>query len=427
MKVLVVGSGSREHAICWKLAKSPKVSQVICSPGNPGIGEVAALASVAVTDAHGMLELAQREKVELVVVGPEAALAAGVVDTLRAAGFAVAGPTQRAAQIEASKAFAKEIMDKAGVPTASYHVFTEEAPLREYCARVGAPLVLKADGLASGKGVFVITEESQFDDALSQLFGGLKADKVVAEEFLEGVEVSCIFATNGESVIPLAPAHDYKRLLDNDMGPNTGGMGSVCPSPRISQEELDWVQSTIAQKMVVTMRDMGIPFSGFLYAGLMVPDRAQREMGLDEWLKGVRVLEFNARLGDPECQAILVRLSSDLVDLCEWIAGGSQTPEVTWSGAVSTCVVVASDGYPENVVTGDRIDGLELVSLVPGCAVFHAATKRNENGRLVTAGGRTLSVVGVGNGYEEARGIAYKGVDLIQMRGRRVRRDIGAE
>ena len=427
MKVLVIGNGSREHAICWKLSQSKKVTKVLCAPGNPGIAQVASLAPIAVTDTGGMLELAKSEKVDLVVVGPEAALAVGVVDTLRGAGFAVAGPTQSAALLEASKAFAKEIMDKAGVPTAAYQVFTEEAPLREYCKQVGAPIVLKADGLAAGKGVFVITEEAQFEDAFSQLFGGLKAKKIVAEEFLDGVEVSCIFATNGDSVVPLVPAHDYKRLYDKDLGPNTGGMGSVCPSPRISKEELDWVQTAIAEKMVATMREMGIPFTGFLYAGLMVPDRSKRELSMQEWLDGVRVLEFNARLGDPECQAILVRLSSDLVELCEWIAGGASLPAVTWSSQVSTCVVLASDGYPEQVVTGDVIEGLELVSLVPGCAVFHAATKRNEAGKLVTGGGRTLSVVGVGNGYEEARGIAYKGVDLIQMRGRRVRRDIGAE
>jgi phosphoribosylamine--glycine ligase len=426
MKVLVVGNGSREHAICWKLSQSKRVSQLFCAPGNPGIGKGAQLLPIGVTEVEKLVEAAQREGVELVVVGPEVALAAGVVDAFRKIGIPVAGPTAAAAQLESSKTYAKQVMDMAKVPTAAYHLFTSEAPLREHCRKVGAPIVLKSDGLASGKGVFVITDESQFEPAFSQLFGPLKAEKIVAEEFLDGVEVSCIFATNGETVIPLAPAHDYKRLQDNDEGPNTGGMGAVCPSPRINEEELAWVTQAVAQRMVDTMKAQGIPFTGFLYAGLMVPTRKANQTQ-SEWLQGVRVLEFNARLGDPECQAILVRLSSDLVELCEWIAGkGNEIPTLTWKSEVSTCVVIASDGYPEAVVAGDTIEGVEHTSLVPGCAVFFASTKLNEAGKLVSGGGRTLSVVGLGTDYDEARRIAYKGVDLIQLRGRRVRRDIGA-
>lgn len=426
MKVLVIGSGSREHAICWKLSQSKRVTRLLCAPGNPGIGKSAQLLPIGVTEVEKLVEAALREGVELAVVGPEVALAAGIVDALRRVGIPTSGPTAAAAQLESSKTYAKQVMDAAKVPTAAYHLFTSEAPLRDHCRKVGAPLVLKSDGLASGKGVFVITEESQFEPAFAQLFGPLRAEKIVAEEFLDGVEVSCIFATNGESVVPLAPAHDYKRLEDNDVGPNTGGMGSVCPSPRINEEELEWVKERIAQRMVDTMKAQGVPFTGFLYAGLMVPVRTENQSEA-EWLQGVRVLEFNARLGDPECQAILMRLSSDLIDLCEWIAGkGTETPTLTWKKEVSTCVVIASDGYPESVVAGDLIEGVEHTSLVPGCAVFYASTKLNEGGKLVSGGGRTLSVVGLGADYDEARRIAYKGVDLIQLRGRRVRRDIGA-
>jgi phosphoribosylamine--glycine ligase len=426
MKVLVVGNGSREHAICLKLSQSTRVSQLLCAPGNPGIAKCAKLLPLGVTEVEKLVEAAQREGVELVVVGPEVALAAGVVDAFRRVGILAAGPTAAAAQLESSKTYAKQVMDVAKVPTAAYHLFTAEAPLREHCRKVGAPLVLKSDGLASGKGVFVITEESQFEPAFAQLFGPLKAEKIVAEEFLDGVEVSCIFATNGEEVIPLPPAHDYKRLQDNDVGPNTGGMGSVCPSPRINEEELAWVKEAIAQPMVNTMKAQGVPFTGFLYAGLMVPTRKSNQ-SQSEWLAGVRVLEFNARLGDPECQALLVRLSSDLVNLCEWIAGKiAEPPSLTWKSEVSTCVVIASDGYPEDVVAGDTIEGIEHTALVPGCAVFYASTKVNDAGKLVSGGGRTLSVVGLGSDYDEARRIAYKGVDLIQLRGRRVRRDIGA-
>jgi phosphoribosylamine--glycine ligase len=281
--------------------------------------------------------------------------------------------------------------------------------------------VLKADGLASGKGVFVIQHEQDFDDAFASLFGSLKAERVVVEEFLAGVEVSCIFASNGEDLIPLAPAHDYKRLMDEDLGPNTGGMGSVCPSPRISGAELEWIQERCAAPILKEMKKRGTPFKGFLYAGLMVPtDPAQRP-------EGIRVLEYNTRLGDPECQSILVRLVSAPVELFEWIAGvRGEKPTVQWSNLTSVCVVVASNGYPENVITGDEIVGAELASLVPGVVVFHAATVRNERGALVCAGGRTLSIVGIGESQESARRSAYKAVDMIQLRGNRTRRDIGS-
>ena len=421
MKVLVVGSGAREHAICWRLAMSKQVSHVTCAPGNAGIATCAEIVPIAPTAVNDLLKLAQEKGIDLTVVGPEVALEAGIVDLFQANGKAIAGPSQAAALLESSKAFAKEVMVAAGVPTASYEVFTAERELREYCAKMGAPLVLKADGLASGKGVFVVTDAKEFEPAFQQLFGPLHAERVVVEEFLDGVEVSCIFACNGHDLIPLAPAHDYKRLRDNDEGPNTGGMGSVCPSPRVSGAELEWIQERCAAPILTEMAKRGTPFSGFLYAGLMVPRDAARRP------EGIRVLEYNTRLGDPECQAILVRLASEPTELFQWIAGvRSEKPSLSWRKEVSTCVVIASDGYPEGVSKGDEIVGVDLAVLVPNAIVFHAATSVNEKGRLVSNGGRALSVVGLGSDVDESRRVAYKGVDLIQLRGRRVRRDIGS-
>jgi len=419
MKVLVVGSGAREHAICWRLKRSPRVSQVLAAPGNPGISEVATCLPVSTTAVPELLQLVREHGIDLTVVGPEVALAAGVVDTFQDAGFAIVGPTKAAALLESSKSFAKEIMVTAGVPTASYEVFTSRSTLEEYCVEKGAPLVLKADGLASGKGVFVIHDSSQFKDAFEQLFGELRAEKVVVEEFLSGYEVSCIFASNGRDVVPLAPAHDYKRLKDNDQGPNTGGMGSICPTPRISADDLRWIQSSCAQPIIDTMAKRGVPFKGFLYAGLMIDPGKPRDLG-------VKVLEYNTRLGDPECQSIMARLTSDPVELYEWIAGNSERlPALTWSPKVATCVVIASDGYPEAPVKGDRITGLEFITMVADATVFQASTARNEQGELVSGGGRTLSVVALGETAAESRHSAYKLVDMIQLRGRRVRRDIG--
>jgi phosphoribosylamine---glycine ligase len=419
MRVLVVGSGAREHAICWRLKASPVVTEVLCAPGNPGIAAVATCLPVGVTAVDELVALARQRDVQLTVVGPEAALAAGLVDAFEREQLPIVGPSQVAAQLESSKSFAKEVMVEAEVPTARYEVFTTRAALEEYCSARGAPLVLKADGLASGKGVFVIQDAREFPAALDALFGPLKAERVVAEDFLEGIEVSCIFASNGLDVIPLAPAHDYKRLFDKDEGPNTGGMGSVCPTERISAQDLEWIQEHCARPIIETMRARGTPFKGFLYAGLMVSQTLPRK-------EGIKVLEYNTRLGDPECQSILVRLVSDPVELFRWMSGGStKRPDLSWTSRVSTCVVVASDGYPEAPAKGDRISGLELAHLVPDTVIFHAGTTLDAAGALVTTGGRTLSVVGVGESSAEARANAYKAVDLIQLRGRRVRRDIG--
>jgi phosphoribosylamine--glycine ligase len=373
-----------------------------------------------VTAVAELVREAKARSVDLTVVGPEAALAKGVVDAFRAEGLAIVGPTQAAALLESSKSFAKEVMVQAKVPTARYEVFSSQSAVEEYCRSRGAPLVLKADGLASGKGVFVIQDEQEFAPAIEALFSTLKADKVVVEDFLSGVEVSCIFASNGVDVIALAPAHDYKRLGDHDTGPNTGGMGSICPTPRISQADLKWIEEVCAKPIVDTMRERGTPFTGFLYAGLMIDQTRPRE-------QGIKVLEYNTRLGDPECQSIMARLTSNPVELFTWMAGvSSDKPTLTWTPKIATCVVIASDGYPEKPAKGDRISGLEHVSLVPQTVVFHAGTAHDAGGALIATGGRTLSVVALGDTIGESRGSAYKAVDIIQLRGRRVRRDIGS-
>lgn len=419
MKVLVIGSGAREHALCWRLKASTRVTEVLCAPGNPGIAAVATCLPIAVNAVAELVEAAKRNGVGLTVVGPEAALAVGVVDAFSAAGMSIVGPKKAAALLESSKSFAKEIMVQAGVPTATYEVCTSRSSLEELCALRGAPLVLKADGLASGKGVFVILDAKDFAPAIDQLFGALKAEKVVVEEFLRGFEVSCIFASNGKDVVALAPAHDYKRLRDRDQGPNTGGMGSICPTPRINDADLTWIEQHCAQPIIDTMQKRGNPFAGFLYAGLMIDPSRPRE-------QGIKVLEYNTRLGDPECQSIMARLASEPLDLYEWVAGvTAQKPKLAWLSKVATCVVVASDGYPEAPVQGGIISGLEHAQMIPNTVVFHASTKRDPSGALVSTGGRTLSVVGLGDSLDEARGSAYKVVDMVQLKGRRVRRDIG--
>ncbi len=422
MKVLVIGSGGREHTIAWKISKSPVVTQVICAPGNPGCREVALCEdSVKVDDVEQLLLVAKKHNVDLTIVGPEVSLAAGVVDRFKAEGLKIFGPTKAAAQLEASKSFAKEIMQSAGVPTAGYAVCSSEGEIRELASRWGLPIVLKADGLAAGKGVFVCHTEDEFNYGCRALFTELLADKVVVEQFLHGVEASFIVATDGINVVPLSPAHDYKRIGDNDTGLNTGGMGTVSPTPRLSEEQGSWTVENVIRPTLREMEKRGVPFSGFLYAGLMIaPDGA------------INVVEFNARLGDPETQVILRRLDSDLAILLDWLASSPdakerEKPEVKWSQSSAVCVVLAADGYPGQIRKGDVIDGVNLTHSIPGVQVFHAGTALNDRGELVTSGGRVLNVTATGADLNEARRLVYRAVDIIQFRGRQARRDIGVK
>lgn len=421
MNILVIGSGGREHAMCWRLKKSPSVNELYCAPGNPGIETVAKCIDIAVDDIQGLLQFAKEQNIDLTVVGPEYPLTLGVADTFRANGLRIFGPNKDAAQIEGSKSFAKKVMQDAGVPTARYTVLTTQKEATDYLKKYGAPIVLKADGLASGKGVHVCMTEDAARKAINALFPDPSEEyRVVCEEYLEGVEISYIIATDGENIVPMAPSHDYKRIFDNDEGPNTGGMGSVCPTPRFTEADEEFVIYNVMVPTIAQMKKQGTPFSGFLYAGLMKgPDGR------------INVIEFNARLGDPETQSIMRRLESDFAQILNMLsAPPGQTkhieslPRVKWSKEVAVCLVAASDGYPDSPKAGDEITGLELTESIPNAIVFHAGTKRNGS-KLVTAGGRVLGITGIGGDLETARREAYKAADLIQYRGRQLRRDVG--
>lgn len=417
MKILVVGSGGREHALCIKLKEH---ANVICAPGNPGIERVAQCFDVKVDDIPGLVELSKNECVSLVVVGPELPLSLGIVDALEAEKIPVFGPSQRASLLEGSKAFAKEIMFAAKVPTAQYRelVCIQDAQNAIQSA-TRFPVVLKADGLAAGKGVVVAQTKEEALSSLSQLFSitetGKQTSKLIIEDFLEGVEVSFIIATDGERVIPFSTAHDYKRLLDNDKGPNTGGMGTVSPSPRISQARINELIETVITPTLSEMSARGIPFKGFLYAGLMVSPQGT-----------VNVVEYNARMGDPECQVLLARCKGDLGGLLYALATKSDDmPSISFSDSASVCVVLASQGYPENPRKGDFITGLNLVDGMENVSVLHAGTIETAKGEILTSGGRVLNVLGVGKEVHEARINANKAADLIQFAGVQRRRDIG--
>ena len=417
MNVLVIGSGGREHALAWKLAQSASVSKVFCAPGNPGMRQIAECVDIPASAIDQLVEFAKEESIGLTVVGPEQPLSEGLSDAFQSNGLTVFGPTRRGAQLESSKHFAKEVMQAAGVPTAGYHLVNDRKAAEEYLSTHPAPIVLKADGLAAGKGVCVCLSDEEIPAALDHIFDALQADRVVIEEYLAGVEASFIVATDGKQVVPMASSHDYKRLLDGQLGPNTGGMGTVSPTPHLKPEQEAWVLENVMRPVMAELAKREIDFCGFLYAGLMISPAGE-----------IKVLEFNVRMGDPECQSIMRRLDGDLFELLYGLASGDQSVAETWKchwrAQSAVCVVSAAQGYPGSVVKGDLISGIDQAQQVSDVVVFHAGTDLKE-GELVTNGGRVLGVTCLGDGLEQARLAAYKAVDMIQFKGQQVRRDIG--
>ncbi|MHA5047935.1 phosphoribosylamine--glycine ligase [Streptomyces sp. SD15] len=412
MKVLVIGSGAREHALSRSLSLDPDVTALHCAPGNAGIAEVAELHAVDALDGAAVAALATELGAELVIVGPEAPLVAGVADAVRQAGIPCFGPSKEAAQLEGSKAFAKDVMAGAGVPTARSYVCTTPDEVEEALDAFGAPYVVKDDGLAAGKGV-VVTDDLEKARAHANA-----CDRVVIEEFLDGPEVSLFAITDGETVVPLQPAQDFKRALDGDEGPNTGGMGAYSPLPWADPKLVDEVMETVLQPTVDELRRRGTPFSGLLYAGLAITSR------------GVRVIEFNARFGDPETQVVLARLKTPLSGVLLASANGTlaDLAPLRWSDDAAVTVVVASHNYPETPRTGDPITGLDEVAAqdAPNAYVLHAGTKRDGDA-VVSAGGRVLSVTAIGADLTEARARAYAALSRIGLDGSQHRTDIAAK
>ncbi len=415
MKVLLIGAGGREHAMAWKLSQSDKVSSLFIAPGNPGTAELGENVSLDVTDIDGLVAFARDEQIDLTVVGPELPLTLGVVDAFQAAGLKIFGPDKIAAQVEGSKAFAKDIMERAKVPTAAYETFSEAEKAKEYIQKQGAPIVVKVDGLAAGKGVFVCTETQDALSAVDEAFHTFSAKQIVVEEFLEGVEVSYIVATNGKSIVPFASSHDYKRIGEGDSGPNTGGMGTISPTPRLSSEQEQYVLNNVMAPVINELVKATGGYTGFLYGGLMLTPKGE-----------VKVLEFNARLGDPETQSILRRMESDLFEVLYALSVGDVPPEVRWSPQTAVCVVMASKGYPASSSKGDIISGLKEAGASTAQQVFHAGTALSEAGEVVTGGGRVLAVTALGDDVDTARALCYQAVDLIDFEGKQFRRDIAA-
>jgi phosphoribosylamine--glycine ligase len=416
MKVLVIGGGGREHALAWKIARSPRVQRVYMAPGNGGSARSPGVHNVAALEPDAMAEFAASEAVDLTVVGPEAPLSAGIVDAFRLRGLPIFGPTRAAAQLEASKDFAKAFMQRHSIPTAPSRTFSDPAAARQYIRSRGAPIVIKADGLAAGKGVVVAGTVQQALDAVDRMLvgGALGAAgaRVVVEDFLEGEEASFIVMSDGQHALALATSQDHKRLLDADEGPNTGGMGAYSPAPVVTPELHARVMRQIMLPAIAGMAADGTRYTGFLYAGLMIDRHGEP-----------RTLEFNCRLGDPEAQPILMRLRTDLVELLQHAVDGRlDRIEASWDPRVALGVVVATQGYPEAPRRGDPIESLPADA--PDCIVFHAGTRLQQD-RLVTDGGRVLCVTALGDDVRAARRRAYEAVSEVRFAGQQFRTDIG--
>jgi phosphoribosylamine--glycine ligase len=416
MDILVVGSGGREHALAWRLAQSARVARVFVAPGNAGTALEKGLINVPISNIDLLLQFAQREKVAFTVVGPEAPLAAGIVDRFRAAGLKIFGPTQAAAQLEASKDFAKAFMMQHGIPTAAYQTFTDVPAAHAYIDAQGVPLVIKADGLAAGKGVVVAHQLDEAHAAVDAMLAdnrlGAAGARVVIEAFLVGEEASFIVMCDGEHVLPLATSQDHKRIGDGDTGDNTGGMGAYSPAPVVTPEIHAKVLREVIMPVLAGMKQAGTPYTGFLYAGLMIGENGS-----------LQVLEFNCRMGDPETQPIMMRLKSDLATLMEHAVNGTlDQVEAEWDRRTALGVVLAAAGYPQAVRTGDRITALP--DNTEDMHVFHAGTTLID-GQLTTSGGRVLCVTALGDSAKIAQRLAYDAADQVQFDGRQMRRDIG--
>jgi phosphoribosylamine---glycine ligase len=417
MQVLVIGGGGREHALVWKTKQSPRVKKIFCAPGNAGTAEIAENIPIAADDIKGLLEFALQKKIELTVVGPEQPLVKGIVDQFEEKGLRIFGPNERAAELEGSKSFSKDIMKKYGLPTAEYKTFNSADIAKQYIEIMNCPLVVKADGLAAGKGVLLCQTTGEALAAVDSIMGkksfGEAGDQIVIEEFLEGEEVSVLAFCDGQSILMMDSAQDHKAAYDGDKGPNTGGMGAYSPAPIFTEIMKQKVRDRIMLPMIRAMQQEGRPYKGILYAGLMLTKT------------GPQILEFNARFGDPETQPLIARMDSDIVPIFEACIDGTldQCP-LEWKNESSVCVVMAAKGYPNSYDKGKPISGFKDANDLPGIMVFHAGTKQHD-GKVLTSGGRVLGVTATGENIPTAISRAYEAVDKIQWDGIHYRKDIG--
>lgn len=416
MRVMVIGGGGREHALVWKIAQSPRVEEIFCAPGNAGIKKIARCVDISAEDIKALADFAEKKSIDLTVVGPEAPLVEGIVDEFEARGLKAFGPNKAASQIEGSKVFAKNLMEKYNIPTAAFRVFDNSVDAINYIDSIDAPMVVKAEGLAAGKGVVVAKDKdaavSAVKSIMEQRIFGKAGARVVIEEYLEGPEVTVLSFCDGKIAVPMVSSRDHKRVFDNDEGPNTGGMGAISPAPAYSMELAEVVEKEIIQKTVEAMAAEGIPFKGVLYTGLMLTK------------KGPRVLEYNCRFGDPETQVVLPRLKTDLIDIMEaCIDGNLEKVMIEWKEEKAVCVVLASGGYPGPYEKGKVIKGLSEAE-AEGALVFHAGTAE-KNGKIITAGGRVLGVTALGDTEDKARQEAYNAISKISFEDMHYRKDIG--